>query len=188
MTRFVHQICLVLLLLVQMGVAWAADSQDGDIDKATIRNRFETAIQERQQERPNSQAGNLPAGQGPFAPGAVELNEENKRRQQESIGDYFTYIRESNEHQLRVFRWQLFSSKVIFVAVMALVASGIYFAAVQFHHGLRSGKGDEKVSEFEASIRGIKVSSPVLGVIILTISLAFFYLYLTQVYPIKLVE
>jgi hypothetical protein len=32
---------------------------------------------------------------------------------------------------------------------------------------------------------GIKVSSPVLGVVILVISLAFFYFYLVYVYPIE---
>jgi hypothetical protein len=39
-------------------------------------------------------------------------------------------------------------------------------------------------TQFEANFKGIKVSSPVLGVIILTLSLLFFYLYLVYVYPI----
>ena len=42
-----------------------------------------------------------------------------------------------------------------------------------------------EVTELEASVKGIKVSSPVLGVIILVISLLFFYLYLAFVYPIQ---
>ena len=42
-----------------------------------------------------------------------------------------------------------------------------------------------QVTQIEASLQGIKVSSPVLGVIILTISLLFFYLYLYFVYPIE---
>jgi hypothetical protein len=37
----------------------------------------------------------------------------------------------------------------------------------------------------DLSTAGLKVSSPVLGVIILVISLAFFYLYLVYVYPIS---
>lgn len=41
------------------------------------------------------------------------------------------------------------------------------------------------VTKIEASLQGIKVSSPVLGVIILIISLLFFYLYLIFVYPVK---
>jgi len=40
------------------------------------------------------------------------------------------------------------------------------------------------VHQLELGQTGLKVSSPVLGVIILVISLAFFYLYLVYVYPI----
>jgi hypothetical protein len=39
-------------------------------------------------------------------------------------------------------------------------------------------------TSFQASANGIKLSSPVLGVIILGLSLLFFYLYLSFVYPI----
>jgi hypothetical protein len=40
-------------------------------------------------------------------------------------------------------------------------------------------------TDIEFSGKGIKVSSPVLGVVILAISLGFFYLYLRHVYPIE---
>ena len=83
---------------------------------------------------------------------------------------------------------------------LTVVLSGVYFAAIQFHAGLRrhggiaarASAGDEEgtaietetVTTFSASAKGIEVSSPVLGVIILVISLAFFYLYLVYVYPV----
>ncbi|MET0621610.1 MAG: hypothetical protein ABW250_01385 [Pyrinomonadaceae bacterium] len=40
-------------------------------------------------------------------------------------------------------------------------------------------------TQLEASLQGIKVSSPILGVIILALSFLFFYLYLKYVYPIN---
>jgi hypothetical protein len=40
-------------------------------------------------------------------------------------------------------------------------------------------------TSIEAGKSGFKISSPVLGVIILTLSLAFFYLYLVHVYPVS---
>jgi hypothetical protein len=40
-------------------------------------------------------------------------------------------------------------------------------------------------TEIDLSTSSVKVSSPVLGVIILVISLAFFCLYLVYVYPIS---
>ena len=83
-----------------------------------------------------------------------------------------------------MFRWQDISTKIIFAVVIALVLAGVYFAAVQFHSGLRAKQQFTDAGEVELSVKGIKVRSPVLGVIVLTISLAFFYLYLIYVYPI----
>jgi hypothetical protein len=51
---------------------------------------------------------------------------------------------------------------------------------------MKEKAGPEATSTtLEASATGIKLSSPVLGVIILALSLAFFYLYLVHVYPIE---
>ena len=89
-------------------------------------------------------------------------------------------------HRRRVFEWQLISSKIIFVTVLLLVASGIVFAALQFRAGLKRTTSDaqDEVTSLDISTTSIKVSSPILGVIILVISLVFFYLYLAYVYPI----
>ena len=88
-----------------------------------------------------------------------------------------------------VYAWQDFSSKVIFASVLLLVLIGVFFAGVQFFGGYPSGSSSdarEAPSEVELSVKGISVSSPFLGVIILVISLGFFYLYLAYVYPISL--
>ena len=110
---------------------------------------------------------------------------------------YLTYIRERYrylashfEHRRDVFAWQHWSSQIIFGVVLVLVGTGVYFSAVQFHRGLRPtrqtpGSENGEKTEFSASLKEIKISSPVLGVIILAISLAFFYLYLVFVYPVQ---
>jgi hypothetical protein len=104
-----------------------------------------------------------------------------------AMGEYYAYRVTGLQHRRHVFEWQLFSSKVTFLTVLILVASGIVFAAVQFRAGLgrRRADGKEMTTELELATTGLKVSSPVLGVIILLISLAFFYLYLVYVYPIS---
>ncbi|QSB01356.1 hypothetical protein JWZ98_22450 [Methylomonas sp. EFPC1] len=103
-----------------------------------------------------------------------------------SVREYYIYLENRLKHRQKVFHWQYYSSIVIFFVVIILVGTGIYFAAVQFHHGLKQG-GDEKetITQLEATTSGIKISSPVLGVLILIISLVFFYLYLAFVYPIN---
>ena len=104
---------------------------------------------------------------------------------------YYEYRVSGFQHRKKVFDWQLFSSKLIFWSVLLLVFSGITFSGIQFYKSMigdsvAAGEPSESsVTEFEASAKGIKVTSPVLGVIILVISLAFFYLYLIYVYPIK---
>jgi heme/copper-type cytochrome/quinol oxidase subunit 2 len=106
-----------------------------------------------------------------------------------ALREYYAYRTSGLQHRRRVFEWQLQSSKVIFATVLVLVASGVVFAAIQFYVGLRRTAGPrpdpEHVTELGLSTAGVKVSSPVLGVIILVISLGFFYLYLVYIYPIS---
>lgn len=97
-----------------------------------------------------------------------------------AVREYYDYRISAYRHRQRVFAWQLLSAKFIFFAVLMVLFAGIYFAAIQFRRGLKEG---EK-TEITASLKRITVSSPILGVIILVISLAFFYLYLVYVYPI----
>jgi hypothetical protein len=120
------------------------------------------------------------------------LRENNEAR--EAFGRYLVAMYDHRAtgmvHRTKVYEWQFLSSKIIFAVVLILVATGVYFAAIQFHLGIRaknrkSQNDAEERSEIEASLTGIKVSSPVLGVIILTLSLAFLYLYLIFVYPIE---
>ena len=104
---------------------------------------------------------------------------------------YYKYMSQGYKHRSKVFTWQLLSSVIIFCMVIFLVLSGIYFAWLQFKSAMKEKeKGGESSSEnltteLNLSSKEIKVSSPVLGVIILIISLAFFYLYLVYVYPIN---
>jgi hypothetical protein len=103
---------------------------------------------------------------------------------------YFDYYESGFAHRKAVFWWQHVSSVVIFGVVLGLVGVGIFFAWVQFRRDLvapQPATGPEQapvVHQVELGQSGLRVSSPVLGVIILVISLAFFYLYLVYVYPI----
>jgi hypothetical protein len=125
----------------------------------------------------------------PEAPDSRGLAKETQDRFQETLRAYYDYRRSGYSHRQSVFEWQLISSKIIFVVVLILVFAGIYFAAIQFHYGLRqpatAKKEETDVTEFVFSIKEFKVRSPVLGVIVLALSLGFFYLYLVYVYPIE---
>lgn len=105
----------------------------------------------------------------------------------EATQGYYAYLETQLEHRIRVFWWQHFFSKIIFVVVMIVVAIGLYFAWRQFSatpEAQKESDSPELSSTVEIGASGIKVQSPVLGVVILTLSLGFLYLYLVHVYPI----
>jgi hypothetical protein len=114
------------------------------------------------------------------------LGPEGQESLQAALKAYYDYRVQGFAHRSRVFQWQLLSSRLIFALVILIVAVGLYFSWLQFRAGMKEKAGPEATSTtLEASATGIKLSSPVLGVIILALSLAFFYLYLVHVYPIE---
>src|SRR5262245_50689330 len=121
-----------------------------------------------------------------------KLDEPTKTAAMVSLREYFEYRASGYRHRKNVFEWQLISSKMIFVIVIVLVSTGVCFSGIQFRQSLspRASSVERKEgsssrpnaeqlqpTEIEATLRGIKVSSPILGVVILAISFLFFYLY-----------
>jgi hypothetical protein len=81
--------------------------------------------------------------------------------------------------------WQLIETRVIFFMVIAIVIVGLLLSYLQFYYDVKKKEAAPgAVSDFEVSATGIKISSSVIGLIILAMSLAFFFLYLKFVYPI----
>ncbi|MCC7180850.1 MAG: hypothetical protein IT177_20895 [Acidobacteria bacterium] len=97
----------------------------------------------------------------------------------EAVRENYRYVKAALDHRRASFEWSLTASKIMFVVVLSLVFSGLLFAAAQFRRGMRA------TTEVEFSVSGIKMRSPVLGVVILAVSMAFFYLYARYVYPIQ---
>jgi hypothetical protein len=112
----------------------------------------------------------------------------------------FNYYTESLRHRARVFNWQHRSSIVTFGLVVIIVLAGLSFSGIQFYIAMKEAQAraalrrrkrpvvveddDLTTTQLELSMQGVKVNSSVLGVIILVVSLGFFYLYLAFVFPI----
>ena len=90
------------------------------------------------------------------------------------------YIVWSLEYRQASFNWQYWSTIVIFLGVMAIIGTGLYFSYMQF----RSAKHAQTQTSIKLGKDGLEISSPVIGLLILFISMGFFYLYLANVYPI----
>jgi len=91
---------------------------------------------------------------------------------------YFDSVVFGADFRERSFQWQLWSSKIAFWVTMTLVGGGLVFSGAQLFVGLKS-------PETKFSFLGLEISSPVVGLVILAMSLTFFYLYLVHVYPIS---
>ncbi len=166
--------CFLLLVLVML-MAGLAQAQDQPAEGDISRIEQLRALEEK--------AGGL---EPTLVPPQL-LDEAGQEVQRLALASYYQYRIDGYRHRQEVFRWQLLSSRIIFVMVIFLVLVGLYFSWLQFRSALNAEPTSASSQEttFEASASGLKVSSPVLGVIILAISLAFFYLYLVHVYPIE---
>ena len=181
--------CTILLLTIVILFPTVLHAQSPDKAKVP-EGRTEGQAPAQYRERLDKLTGSKPQPKAeevkpvvPSPPDPAGLDPKTNERYQAALQRYYEYLFSGFEHRQRVFEWQLISSKVIFGVVLVLVFAGMYFAAVQFHIALHE-KVKGEPTQLEASLSGIKVSSSVLGVIILVISLAFFYLYLVHVYPI----
>ena len=132
------------------------------------------------------------------APSVVMSDPATRAKYLTAMQRFYDYRANGYAYRGRVFEWQLLSSRVIFIVVLLLVIAGIYFAAVQFHVAMIAARrnllippgadaaagANPLATQLEISAKGVVINSSVLGVIILGLSLAFFYLYLVYVYPI----
>ncbi len=100
------------------------------------------------------------------------------------------------------FTFHYWSSLIIFAVVLGIVFMGLYLTWVQVTmridaEKLREAEGKAKKDgekeqhkeqhQVEISAEGLKLKSSVVGLSILSVSLAFFYLYLVYVYPVNFV-
>jgi len=175
----VSRLVLVTLLILIRSTAIASDSTSTTDDLSIP--------------APESLDGTLGGNNSPkfllsAADGALKftLDEDSKEKLGKAIIENYLWTMDRNAD---IFAWQDYSTKIIFFVVLFLVSVGVVFSGIQFYKGYRTKRTNDEVeqlSQVEFSAKGIKVSSPFLGVIILVISLAFFYLYLVYVYPISL--
>jgi len=129
-----------------------------------------------------------------------KLNAENtKLRQQSSSADpdllkaynqakkreyiYYTNLMDAN---VQTFHAQQIASYVVLTLVFLVVVSGVLFSGFQLWKSVSIGV--QPNSDFELSAAKVRVTSSVVGIVVLTISLVFLFIYTQEVYQIKLLD
>jgi hypothetical protein len=104
------------------------------------------------------------------------------------------------EHEKRSFKLQFYSSILIFILVVVIVSLGLILSYKQFmlneyiikqsieQNKETIDKGTDTSASLEVGKDGVKINTAVIGLIILVISLVFFFLYLKFVYHIEFVK
>lgn len=126
-----------------------------------------------------------------FAQGNIDferISEEARNEDEENSELEREHLKWALSHRERVFGWNHISSVIIFFFVMSIITMGMYFSYMQFRESIHKVKRtDLPTSTMKIGHSGVEVSSSVIGLLILTVSLAFFYLYLENVYPVQTV-
>jgi hypothetical protein len=97
----------------------------------------------------------------------------------------YQYIAKVMELNIEAFNAQRWSSYAILFLVVVVVISGISFSGFQLWKSI-SVAGVQTSSELELSAAKVRITSSVVGIVVLTISLAFLYIYALQVYQIRI--
>jgi hypothetical protein len=81
---------------------------------------------------------------------------------------------------VHIYKWQLNASTILLWTVIVVVASGVILSAVQM---LTATKLDQ--SSFEASFKSIKITSSIVGLLVLAMSLGLLLIFVRYVYKIE---
>lgn len=92
-----------------------------------------------------------------------------------------------SRHTTAVFERQGVATNVILVLVVLIVISGLALTAYQLRVAAKNG-GPQATAELEASAAKVRITSSSVGIVVLTIALLFFYLYVHEIYSINLIS
>ncbi len=122
------------------------------------------------------------------------------------------HLQWQRDYERRGWEWHLLSTQLLFGVVLLIVAFGLYITYAQFrrdYSGWQPPAAPDKAgtptptadaaetpaprplpaaTTLKLSPAGLEVTSQIVGLIVLALSLAFFFLYVKEVYPIREVE
>lgn len=196
--KWFQKLCIVLIYLGIFSLPVIAENQTQEANTShTYAKKLQNILSGKVVLNETNLSKNIPikkinldtkSGIIPQSPPTLMSHNETNTKYQKSLQAYYAYKIRGFEHRSHVFEWQLFSSKLLFTVVLILVFSGVIFAGIQFYVGLQKESGGSPSNtntEVSVSKEGFKISSPIIGLIVLALSLGFFYLYLIYVFPIE---
>ena len=90
---------------------------------------------------------------------------------------WYEYQNKLMQYNRSLLDWQLFASDVLLWVVVVLAAAGVIYSGLQLAAAART--------TFEISLQRVRVTSSVVGIVVLAISFGFLIIFVQQVYQIK---
>ncbi len=163
----------IVLLLLSTGNMHAQPAQT-----EPTREQLQTQISILMDQIKTLQTANASAQPASIDPDLHAAYVEAKKKEYE----YITKVMELNVEAFNAQRW---SAYAILFLVVVVVISGISFSGFQLWKSI-SVAGVQTNNELELSASKVRITSSVVGIVVLTISLAFLYIYTMQVYQIRI--
>jgi hypothetical protein len=96
------------------------------------------------------------------------------------------HYKSTTDHLVASLWSQLVVSWLLLFAVLAICGAGLAMSWFQLSHSIRRDKPTD--SSIQLGSAGLRLDSPIVGLAIFVVSTVFFYLYLTTVYPISILQ
>ncbi len=106
------------------------------------------------------------------------------KKYQDSLMAFYDYQAAFMRYGAHLYAWELWVSSLVLGLVAIIVFAGLSFSGYQLWKAVTVA-GVQTTAEMELSAGKLRVTSSVVGIVVLLISLAFFYLFIVEVYPIK---
>ncbi len=87
------------------------------------------------------------------------------------------------QHVDDALKWQRFASNILLWVVVVVVFSGLTLSGMQLMKSIRTGI--QESNKVEISANKVRITTSVSGIVVLIISLAFLYLFIHEVYNLK---
>lgn len=99
---------------------------------------------------------------------------------------YYLHLKWRFSYPKKVFNQQMYTGIAISIIVFVLIISGLVFAFWQLDTAITTGNLSNLKTDLSIETAGkISINSSIIGALVLIISLAFFYLYLKNVFKIQ---
>lgn len=113
----------------------------------------------------------------------VDLQKRQYEIQKQLQDIHFKYVQQIFDRNIRALRGQLQAYTVLLVLVSLVVVAGTAFSGYQ----LWKGSPGQNETDVEVSTSKLRITSSVIGLVVLVVSVVFLYIYIKEIYRVQMV-